>query len=259
MNSDASADWASAILGLHQLLCDHLQKSQPGALPVRLPDPADWLQAMARTIPLSPAPDLTFPLGLEGLSDQLKRDALCQSAAQRYGSAVSALHAAWLEIGFDAFRTLRHALDSESATRNLRGTYDLWISCGEKAFARQGASEHYAGLVSELINAKVSLLLACGSSSATSSQDSTALKGELAASRAREAKLRAELDALHQAGAGHTARRKKRTAKKKAQSAPIGKKKRSVKETGTTSASGQPGKTARKKAASIHRQRRSKP
>ena len=259
MNPDASADWASAILDLHQRLCDHLQKAQPGIPPVRLPDPTDWLQTMARSAPPGPASDLAAPFGLERLPTHFERDALWESAAQRYCAAVSALHAAWLEIGSDAFNALRQALDDKSVPQNLRGTYDLWVSCGEQAFAQQGATERYADLVSDLINAQVSLLLASGIGSAPPPEDPAALKDQLAAAQAREARLRADLEALHRADAAHTAPHKKRASKKKVQSAQVAKKKQSAKNTETTSAPGKRKKTTRKKATPARGQHRSKP
>jgi len=219
MNPDASADWASAILGLHQLLSDHLEKAQPGVPPVRLPELTDWLQTMARATTPGPAPGLAAPPGLEGLPANVERDALWESAAQRYRSAASALHAAWLEIGSDTFDTLRQELGGKSAPQNLRGTYDLWVACGESAVARQGATERYADLVSELINAHVSLLLASGIGSAPPPSDPAALKDELARAQAREARLRTDLEALRQADTVEMASSKKRAARKKAQPA----------------------------------------
>jgi hypothetical protein len=261
MNPDASTDWASAILGLHQLLCDHLQKAQPGVPQVKLPDPVDWLQAIAGTAP----PGTASPLGLEGLPTHLERNAPWESAAQRCCAAASALHAAWLEIGSDTLNALRQALSDDSAPQDLRGIYDLWVSCGEQAFAQQGASERYADLVSELINAQVSLLLACGIGSTPLPQDSAALKDELAAAQAREARLRADLETLRKAESTHTAPPKKRTAK-------VEKKKQSSKKAKTpprastpdrqkteaVCASGKRKKTSRKKAASTNRQRQPK-
>jgi len=261
MNPDASTDWASAILGLHQLLCDHLQKAQPGVPQVKLPDPVDWLQAIAGTAP----PGTASPLGLEGLPTHLERNAPWESAAQRCCAAASALHAAWLEIGSDTLNALRQALSDDSAPQDLRGIYDLWVSCGEQAFAQQGASERYADLVSELINAQVSLLLACGIGSTPLPQDSAALKDELAAAQAREARLRADLETLRKAEGTHTAPPKKRTAK-------VEKKKQSSKKAKTpprastpdrqkteaVCASGKRKKTSRKKAASTNRQRQPK-
>ena len=261
MNPDASTDWASAILGLHQLLCDHLQKAQPGIPQVKLPDPMDWLQAMAGTAP----PGTASPLGLEGLPTHLERDAAWESAAQRCSAAASALHATWLEIGSDTLNALRQALSDDSAPQDLRGIYDLWVSCGEQAFAQQGASERYADLVSELINAQVSLLLACGIGSTPLPQDSAALKDELAAAQAREARLRADLETLRKAEGTHTAPPKKRTAK-------VEKKKQSSKKAKTpprastpdrqkteaVRASGKRKKASRKKAASTNRQRQPK-
>ncbi|MCH1521225.1 MAG: hypothetical protein L7T80_00160 [Arenicellales bacterium] len=273
MNPDASADWASVILGLHQLLSDHLHKAQPGVPPVRLPDPTDWLQTMAQAGQPGLAPGLASPLELEGLPTHFERDTPQGSAAQRCHAAASALQAAWLEIGSDTFDALRQALSDESAPQDVRGIYDLWVSCGEKAFARQAASERYADLISELINAQVSLLLACGIGSAPPPQNSAALKDELAAAQAREAKLRADLETLRKADAAHTAPRKKRDAKKKIRSTKVEKKKRSTKKTKapprastpdrrkteTVSACGKGKKASRKKTASASRQRPPKP
>ncbi len=180
MNPDASADWASAILGLHQLLSDHLEKAQPGVPPVRLPELTDWLQTMVRAAPSG----LAAPPGLEGLPANVERDALWESAAQRYRSAASALHAAWLEIGSDTLDTLRQELGGKSAPQNLRETYDLWVACGESAVARP-----------------------------------VALKDELARAQAREARLRTDLEALRQADTVETPSSKKRAARKKAQPA----------------------------------------
>ena len=215
MNPDVSADWASAILGLHQLLSDHLEKAQPGVPPVRLPELADWLQTMVRAAPSG----LAAPPGIEGLPANVERNPLWESAAQRYRSAASALHAAWLEIGSDTFDTLRQALGGKSAPQNLRETYDLWVACGESTLARQGATERYADLVSELINAQVSLLLASGIGSAPLPPDPVALKNELAREQAREARLRTDLEALRQADTVETPSSKKRAARKKAQPA----------------------------------------
>ena len=94
MNPDASTDWASAILGLHQLLCDHLQKAQLGMSQVKLPDPVDWLQAMAGTAP----PGIASPLGLEGLPTHLESDAPWDSATQRCRAAASALPVSYTHL-----------------------------------------------------------------------------------------------------------------------------------------------------------------
>ena len=261
MNPDASTDWASAILGLHQLLCDHLQKAQPGIPQVKLTDPVDWLQAMAGTVP----PGIASPLGLEGLPTHLDRNAPWESAAQRCRAATSALHAAWLEIGSDTLNALRQALSDDSAPQDLRGIYDLWVSCGEQAFAQQGASERYADLVSELINAQVSLLLTCGIGSAPPLQDSAVLKDELAAAQAREARLRADLETLRKAEGAHTTPPKKRTAKVRKKKQPSTKAKTPPRastpdrqKTEAVCASGKRKKTSRKKAASTNRQRQPK-
>jgi hypothetical protein len=161
---------------------------------------------------------------------------------------------------------LRQALSDDSAPQDLRGIYDLWVSCGEQAFAQQGASERYADLVSELINAQVSLLLACGIGSTPLPQDSAALKDELAAAQAREARLRADLETLRKAEGAHTAPPKKRAAKvaKKKQSSQKAKTPPRAstpdrQKTEAVCASGKRKKTSRKTTASTNRQRQPKP
>ncbi|HCX86814.1 MAG TPA: hypothetical protein DG761_02180 [Gammaproteobacteria bacterium] len=273
MTPNASADWASAILGLHQLLSDHLEKSQPDARAVRLPEPMDWLQTMARAAAPGLAPAMTSPLGLEGLAADSGRDGLWESAAQRYRSAAFALQAAWLEIGSHTFDALRQALELKSAPQDLRGIYDLWVACGEKSFARQGATERYADLVAELINAQVSLLLASGIGSAPPPPDPAELKDELARAHAREARLRADLEALRQADTGKAASTKGRAATKNAQPAKAAKKKKSTKKAKAKAVPSAPGtaktssagaaskrkKTGRKQSAAAKTRRRSKP
>jgi len=68
--------------------------------------------------------------------------------------------------------------------------------------------------VSELINAQVALLLASGIGSAPQPDDPAALKEALAAAKAREARLRADLEALRQTDTAPPSPAKKRVSKK---------------------------------------------
>ena len=214
MNPDLSADWASAILGLHQVLAEHLNNAKPNVAPVRLPDTTDWLQMMGGMSAPGLGGGLAVPPGFDGLAAPSEGDAAWRSAAQRYREAAFALQAAWLKIGDESLDALREALDEASVPRDLRGIYDLWVRCAEAAFARQRVTEHYSDLVSELINAQVALLLASGIGSAPQPDDPAALKEALAAAKAREARLRADLEALRQTGTAPPSPAKKRVSKK---------------------------------------------
>lgn len=214
MNPDLSADWASAILGLHQVLAEHLNNAKPSVAPVRLPDTTDWLQMMGGMSAPGLGGGLAAPPGFDGLAASSDGHAAWGSAAQRYREAAFALQAAWLKIGYESLDALREALDEASAPRDLRGVYDLWVRCAEAAFARQRVTERYADLVSELINAQVALLLASGIGSAPSPDDPAALKEALAAAKAREARLRADLEALRQTDTAPPSPAKKRVSKK---------------------------------------------
>lgn len=214
MNPDLSADWASAILGLHQVLAEHLNSAKPSVAPVRLPDTTDWLQMMGGMSAPGLGGGLAVPPGFDGLAAPSEGDAAWRSAAQRYREAAFALQAAWLKIGDESLDALREALDEASVPRDLRGIYDLWVRCAEAAFARQRVTEHYSDLVSELINAQVALLLASGIGSAPQPDDPAALKEALAAAKAREARLRADLEALRQTGTAPPSPAKKRVSKK---------------------------------------------
>ncbi len=214
MNPDLSADWASAILGLHQVLAEHLNSAKPSVAPVRLPDTTDWLQMMGGMSAPGLGGGLAVPPGFDGLAAPSEGDAAWRSAAQRYHEAAFALQAAWLKIGDESLDVLREALDEASVPRDLRGIYDLWVRCAEAAFARQRVTEHYSDLVSELINAQVALLLASGIGSAPQPDDPAALKEALAAAKAREARLRADLEALRQTDTAPPSPAKKRVSKK---------------------------------------------
>jgi hypothetical protein len=119
-------------------------------------------------------------------------------AATRYQEAVAALQQAWLKIGSEAWSRLHDALTTNEAVDNLRASYDLWIYYGEQVFAEQAHSQHYAGLVSELINAQVALHLGCGIGNEPSSDDPQQLRQALAEARSREASLRSDLKTLRE-------------------------------------------------------------
>ena len=145
-----------------------------------------------------------------------------------------ALQAAWLQIGSDALADLRDALDEDHAPQDLRGIYDLWVSCAEAVFARQSVTENYAALVSELINSQVALQLAAGIGSAPQPDDPAKLKEALAAAAAREARLRADLEALRQADSASPSPAKKRASKKPGSGAKAKAVKKKAGSTGTS-------------------------
>ena len=107
------------------------------------------------------------------------------------------------------------------------------MSCGEAVFARQSVTEDYADLVSEPINSQVELQLAAGIGSAPAPDDPTQLKEALVPATAREARLRADLEALRQADSASPAQAKKRASKKPGGGA----KAKVVKKAGSTNAS----------------------
>lgn len=77
-----------------------------------------------------------------------------QSAAQRIGELVTA-------IAGDAFRRLSAALQSNDVTlppiASVRGLHELWIECGEAAYAAAASREEFADAQVELLAAWVEL------------------------------------------------------------------------------------------------------
>ncbi|MGB1860514.1 MAG: poly(R)-hydroxyalkanoic acid synthase subunit PhaE [Arenicellales bacterium] len=241
MNKEVSADWASALLGLHQLLREQLDKASPGVAPMNMPHATDWLQTL---VGMNPANSLAGSPGFHLPPAPSGEGATWESAAGRYREAALALQAAWLQISSDALADLREALEEDHAPQNLRGIYDLWVSCAEAVFARQSLTENYANLVSELINSQVALQLAAGIGSAPAPDDPAQLKEALAAATAREARLRADLEALRQADSASPSPAKKRASKKSGASA---KAKAVKKKAGSTGASQKTQKNAAEK------------
>ena len=231
MNKEVSADWASALLGLHQLLREQLDKASSGVAPMHMPHATDWLQTL---VGMNPANSLAGSPGFHLPPAPSGEGATWESAAGRYREAALALQAAWLQISSDALADLREALEEDHAPQNLRGIYDLWVSCAEAVFARQSLTENYANLVSELINSQVALQLAAGIGSAPAPDDPAQLKEALAAATAREARLRADLEALRQVDSASPSPAKKRASKKPGVSA---KAKAVKKKAGSTGAS----------------------
>ncbi len=231
MDKEVSADWASALLRLHQLLREQLDKVSPGVAPMNMPHATDWPQTL---VGMNPANSLAGSPGFHLPPAPSKEGATWESAARRYREAALALQAAWLQISSDALADLREALDEDHAPQNLRGIYDLWVSCAEVVFARQSLTENYANLVSELINSQVALQLAAGIGSAPAPDDPAQLKEALAAAAAREARLRADLEALRQTDSASPSPAKKRASKKPGASA---KAKAVKKKAGSTGAS----------------------
>ena len=211
MNKKVSADWASALLGLHQLLREQLDKASPGVAPMNMPHATDWLQTL---VGMNPANSLAGSPGFHLPPAPSDEGATWESAARRYREAALALQGAWLQISSDALADLREALDEDHAPQDLRGIYDLWVNCAEAVFARQSVTENYAALVSELINSQVALQLAAGIGSTPQPNDPAKLKEVLAAAAAREARLKADLEALRQADRASPSPAKKRASKK---------------------------------------------
>ena len=230
MNKEVPADWASALLGLHQLLREQLDKASPGVAPMNMPHATDWLQTL---VGMNPANGLPGSLGFHLPPAPSEEGATWESAARRYREAALALQAAWLKIGYKSFDALREALDEDHAPQDLRDIYDLWVSCAEAVFARQSVTEDYADLVSELINSQVALQLAAGIGSAPAPDDPIQLKEALVAATAREARLRADLEALRQVDSASPSPAKKRASKKPGSGA----KAKAVKKAGSTGAS----------------------
>ena len=231
MNEEVSTEWASAILGLHQLLREQVDRASPGLSPLKMPHATDWLQALEKMNPansLADSPEFALPVAPS------KENEAWRSAARRYRGAALALQATWLKIGSDALADLREALDEDHAPQDLRGIYDLWVNCAEAVFARQSLTEDYANLVSELINSQVALQLAAGIGSAPAPDDPAQLKEALAAAAAREARLRADLEALRQADSTPPSPAKKRASKKPGASAKAKAVKKKAGSTGTS-------------------------
>ena len=241
MNKEISADWASALLGLHQLLREQLDKASPGVAPMNMPHATDWLQTL---VGMKPANSLAGSPGFHLPPAPTDEGARWESAARRYREAALALQGTWLQISSDALADLREVLDEDPAPQNLRGIYDLWVNCAEAVFARQSLTEDYANLVSELINSQVALQLAAGIGSAPAPDDPAQLKEALAAAAAREARLRADLEALRQADSTPPSPAKKRASKKPGASANA---KAVKKKAGSTGPSQKTKKTQRKK------------
>ena len=87
MNKEVSADWASALLGLHQLLRDQLDKASPGVAPMNMPHATDWLQSLAG---MAPANSLAGSPGFHLPPAPSDEGATWESAARRYRRARSA-------------------------------------------------------------------------------------------------------------------------------------------------------------------------
>lgn len=204
MNPIPPANWAQALAQLQSQFATTLSHAERTAGTRPLANLSDWLQAFSEptdpTTTTAQAPGLAFtanpwPGSASPVTGGTGRWGV---AATRYQEALAALHKAWLKIGIEAWSRLHGALTTNETMDNLRASYDLWIYYGEQVFAEQAHSQHYAGLVSELINAQVALHLECGIGNQPSSDYPQQLRQALAEARSREASLRSDLKTLRE-------------------------------------------------------------
>ena len=204
MNPTPPANWAQALAQLHSQFAAAISHAERTAGTRPLANLSDWLQAFSEaadpTATTAQAPGLAFmanpwPGNISPVTVGTDRWGV---AATRYREALAALQQAWLKIGIEAWRRLHDALTTNEAADNLRASYDLWIYYGEQVFAEQAHSEHYAGLISELINAQVALHLECGIGNELPSDDPQQLRQALAEAHSREASLRSDLKMLRE-------------------------------------------------------------
>ncbi len=204
MNPTPPTDWTQALAQLQAQFAAALSHAERASGARPLPDLSDWLQAFSSptraTARTAQSPGLAFmanpwPGCISPNTVDTDRGGV---AATRYQEALAALQQAWLKIGIEAWSRLHNALTTNEAADNLRASYDLWIYYGEQVFAEQAHSQHYAGLVSELINAQVALHLECGIGNEPPSDDPQQLRQALAEAHSREASLRSDLKTLRE-------------------------------------------------------------
>ncbi len=208
MNPIPPANWAQALAQLQSQFAatlSHAERTDGTRPPANL---SDWLQAFSQpadpTATTAQAPGLAFmaspwPGSVSPVTVGADRWGV---ATTRYQEALAALQQAWLKIGIEAWSRLHNALTTNEAADDLRASYDLWIYYGEQVFAEQARSQHYAGLVSELINAQVALHLGCGIGNEPPSDDPQQLRQALAEAHSREASLRSDLKTLRESHGG---------------------------------------------------------
>ena len=209
MNPIPPANWAQALAQLQLQFAATLSHAERTAGTRPLANLSDWLQAFSEpadpTATTAQAPGLAFmanpwPGSVSPVTVGTDRWGV---AATRYREALAALQQAWLKIGIEAWSRLHDALTTHEAADNPRASYDLWIYYGEQVFAEQAHSQHYAGLISELINAQVALHLECGIGNELSSDDPQQLRQALAEAHSREASLRSDLKTLRESHGDH--------------------------------------------------------
>ena len=230
MNSTPPTDWTQALAQLQSQFAAALSHAERASGARPLPDLGDWLQAFSSptraTARTAQAPGLAFmanpwPGGVSPNTVDTDRGGV---AATRYQEALAALQQAWLKIGIEAWNRLCDAQTINEIPDDLRVSYDRWIYYGEQAFAEQARSDHYAGLVSELINAQVALHLACGIGNEPPPDDPQQLRQALAEAHSREANLRADLEALRESHGRDSASSPAATKKTRARPKPSKKK-----------------------------------
>ena len=208
MNPIPPANWAQALAQLQSQFAATLSHAERTAGTRPLPDLGDWFQAFSGpadpTATSAQAPGRAFMANPwpGSVSPVTVGTGHWGVTAIRYQEALAALQKAWLKISIEAWSRLQGALTTNETMGNLRASYDLWIYYGEEVFAEQAHSEHYAGLVSELINAQVALHLGCGIGNEPPSDDPQQLRQALAEAHSREASLRSDLKTLRESHGG---------------------------------------------------------
>jgi hypothetical protein len=208
MNPIPPANWAQALAQLQSQFAATLSHAERTAGTRPLPDLGDWFQAFSGPADLTAtsaqAPGRAFMANPwpGSVSPVTVGTGHWGVTAIRYQEALAALQQAWLKIGIEAWGRLHDALTTNEAADNLRASYDLWIYYGEQVFSEQAHSQHYAELVSELINAQVALHLECGIGNQPSSDDPQQLRQALAEAHSREASLRSDLKTLRESHDG---------------------------------------------------------
>jgi len=232
MSTALPTEWVSLLLQLQDMVRSQTLATSKnhGALPI--PSLSDWLAGAGGSStdpPHGESPTAqTFAPGSSISPEQWR-------AIGRYGQALSALQAAWVEIGLATWSQSQSSAQTPAEPGALRAAYDRWAEVGERLFSERAATDEYGALIGELINAQVDLHLAYGLGEAPEPEDPRELKEALAEARAREKQLREDLEALRAQGVASQHSPEKTTRKKSAkksrssaaESRPVKKKARS--------------------------------
>ncbi len=99
----------------------------------------------------------TFMPGLASPAPRTDAPASGGQAARRFQAAVQGIGVQVSAIAADAFRRLNESIAAEGATAppitSLRQLFELWIECGEAAYAEAAHGEAFASAQVELLTA----------------------------------------------------------------------------------------------------------